>query len=220
MSRLFVFIFIMMIVQVSAIESQWQLNHQLYDNFFIASDDSSDFNFMFDSNKSAESVMILRPFNINTASSDDWSTLLETRASHLLEGKERLLAEAICVRVKDQGPFYSLSHFVNGSLEYKDRPGIIQDALEAIERVQEAVLSPQNITQAQVLGCIEPILTVRDDTFVIKASGACYHPMTGEVEARAFCEALVQRMPALVDEQHPEKGRQFKIVRFRWLDEG
>jgi len=70
---------------------------------------------------------------------------------------------------------------------------------------------------------------VRSDTFLVRAYGDVVNPVTGAIEARAWCEAVVQRLPDYVDPvDPPEKssglsptnetyGRRFEIVRFRWL---
>lgn len=86
------------------------------------------------------------------------------------------------------------------------------------------------ITQADVLQVLGPLLTVRSDTFTIRAYGDTVNPLTGEVDATAWCEAVVQRiaepvsnnsaLPALADliDSPHEMGRQFRIISFRWLN--
>lgn len=85
------------------------------------------------------------------------------------------------------------------------------------------------VSQADVLSVIGSQLTVRGDTFVVRGYGSVGTAGTG---ARAWCEAVVQRVPEYVDAAadaavvHPENisspvnlmfGRQFRIVSFRWL---
>ena len=75
-----------------------------------------------------------------------------------------------------------------------------------------------------------PLLTVRSDTFLVRAYGDATNPATGAVESQAWCEAVVQRVPDYVDpvdaaeaapaalcETNRAYGRRFEIVRFRWL---
>jgi hypothetical protein len=85
------------------------------------------------------------------------------------------------------------------------------------------------VTQGDILQAIGPSLTVRSDTFRIRAYGEAIEPLTGNVQGKAWCEAIVQRLPTPVtpgsdDASTPEYyepddvfGRKFKIVSFRWL---
>lgn len=61
-------------------------------------------------------------------------------------------------------------------------------------------------------------LTARSDTFRIRAYGDAVNPaIAGQVEATARCEAIVQRLPDLIDAPTGPLGRRFVIVSFRWL---
>jgi hypothetical protein len=101
---------------------------------------------------------------------------------------------------------------------------------------------PGYIIQSDVLRPIANTLSVRDDTFRIRAYGEA-RDQTGKVTARAWCEAIVQRMPEYQDStansadvparllnangaftDNPDLtpsnarfGRQFRIETFRWL---
>ena len=88
------------------------------------------------------------------------------------------------------------------------------------------------LTQADLLQFIGPALSARSDTFRIRAYGESRNA-AGMVEARAWCEAVVQRSPAYVDpaDDLMEKpatlspvnakfGRRFEVIAFRWLDPG
>lgn len=90
--------------------------------------------------------------------------------------------------------------------------------------------APGFLTQADVLQKIGPVLAARSDTFVVRTYGDATNPVTGEVDGRAWCEAVVQRLPELVDPaQAPETvaaslnptnrdfGRRYRVVSFRWL---
>jgi type II secretory pathway pseudopilin PulG len=89
---------------------------------------------------------------------------------------------------------------------------------------------PGWIRQADVLRPIAPILSVRDDTFTIRAYGDSLDK-NGNVVARAWCEATVQRRRDFIDSTDPADsidgptkemnqkfGRKYKIVSFRWLN--
>ncbi len=89
---------------------------------------------------------------------------------------------------------------------------------------------PGYLTQADVLKRIGNNITVRDDTFTIRAYGEA-RGKNDEVNARAWCEAVVQRVPPYLDtSDKPETthaeltssinkkfGRKVRIVSFRWL---
>ena len=87
------------------------------------------------------------------------------------------------------------------------------------------------VDQADLLRSMGAVLTPRGDTFVIRTYGDSLDA-SGRVKARAWCEAVVQRVPDYVDgrdEPHLKQselpatspsrfmGRKFEIVSFRWL---
>lgn len=96
---------------------------------------------------------------------------------------------------------------------------------------------PGWITQADVLQAIGPVIAARSDTFRIRSYGEALGPDGKSVTARAWCEAVVQRLPDYVDpsDQASERatspsdsalttanrtfGRKFEIVSFRWLSQ-
>ncbi len=64
---------------------------------------------------------------------------------------------------------------------------------------------------------MQPWLTVRSDTFRIRAYGDAVNPVDpARVEAVAYCEAIVQRTTT----ELPGFGRRFVITYFRWLGPG
>ncbi|MEP2774964.1 MAG: hypothetical protein ABJQ29_10015 [Luteolibacter sp.] len=90
--------------------------------------------------------------------------------------------------------------------------------------------SPNFLSQADVLTKIGPSITVRGDTYVIRSYGDATNSK-GDVTARAWCEAVVQRVAEpvgwdgsnakLMQPQAPGDtgfGRRFRVVSFRWLD--
>jgi len=84
------------------------------------------------------------------------------------------------------------------------------------------------ITQADLLNRLAPSLTVRGDTFRIRAYG---ETTIGGDTLKAWCEAIIQREHSFVDETNDPTtdtealtivnqrfGRGFEIVSFRWLE--
>lgn len=91
--------------------------------------------------------------------------------------------------------------------------------------------------QADVLNTLAPVISVRDDTFVVRAFGSA--PTGRGSSARAWCEAVYQRLPDYIDPSVPPHepplgevtppvgslsrapnvalGRRFRMVSFRWL---
>ena len=60
------------------------------------------------------------------------------------------------------------------------------------------------VLQANVLQQIGPYLSARSDTFVIRSYGEAVNPVTGESTGRAWCEAVVQRVPEYLDQTDPD----------------
>ncbi|MET0262557.1 MAG: hypothetical protein ABW223_06650, partial [Rariglobus sp.] len=87
------------------------------------------------------------------------------------------------------------------------------------------------LSQADILQAISPLLSARSDTFRVRTYGEKINPVTNAVEGRAWCEAIVQRVPdyvapaddavvlpaALTDDANKAFGRRFEIIGFRWL---
>ena len=179
----------------------------------------------------------------------------------------RKLAEQIVVQVKKRGPFLNMADFVNRRLDAKDTAsslaGTLQAAIDATEinsmfnratvpstkgdlyKFPEAengsvhTAAPGYLVQSDILSSIGNVLTVRDDTFTIRAYGCVKDKSGKRILSQAWCEATVQRCIEYVDsannvEELPYKddgtrtenmtdvniafGRKFRIVAFRWLD--
>ena len=90
---------------------------------------------------------------------------------------------------------------------------------------------PGIIKQADILTPIAPILTVRSDSFIIRAYGESVDA-SGTIRARAWCEAVVERDRNFIDiEDEAETpildlkenvnqkfGRRYIVKSFRWLN--
>ncbi len=169
------------------------------------------------------------------------------------------LASAIVAQVKSRGPFLSMADFVNrrpGSDTNKAVEGALQAAIRAIDanaqlatgtRVTPTAESdtykfkeaqqgsrargiPGFLKQGDILTGLGSRLTVRGDTFLIRAYGEAYDSEEN-ITARAWCEATVQREPGYVDpidsphmdtasltsNRNRTLGRKFRVISFRYL---
>ncbi|WP_035609122.1 hypothetical protein [Haloferula sp. BvORR071] len=83
--------------------------------------------------------------------------------------------------------------------------------------------------QADILTPVAPYLSARSDTFLIRAYGDCVDA-DGKIQARAWCEAEVQREAPFIDKANPIDelvgnlnpvnktfGRRYTVASFRWL---
>lgn len=78
-----------------------------------------------------------------------------------------------------------------------------------------SVFTSGNPTAAQIHGVLAPQMAVRSDTFRIRAYGEAVNLAdVTQIEAVAWCEAIVQRTP---DTAPNGLGRRFVTVTFRWL---
>ncbi|HVU16560.1 MAG TPA: hypothetical protein VHD32_06530 [Candidatus Didemnitutus sp.] len=148
------------------------------------------------------------------------------------------LANAISHRVRQHlaafGPYRDLEEFLGGSAEFNGR-SLLEDAINEVGLNPSPVaagvtagvstdsgMCSLTLTQADLLGLIAPVLQARSDTFVIRAYGEI-RSFSGDVTARAWCEARVQRTPApFASNDDPRQpggplGRRFRVLSFRWL---
>ena len=179
------------------------------------------------------------------------------------------LAEMIVEQVRERGPFLNMSDFINRRLSSKNvehaKVGALQAAIDRtninecfndvqavaqgggdLYRFKEAeegsiyTAAPGYLIQSDILLSLGNVLTVRDDTFTIRAYGCVRTGGRGRVLAQAWCEAVVQRTIEYVDPSNepqdrdrmpdgsaPKKkltainktlGRKFRVVSFKWLD--
>lgn len=86
------------------------------------------------------------------------------------------------------------------------------------------------LSQGALLTAFGSQITVRGDTFIIRTYGDS-RDAADNIQAKAWCEAVVQRTPEYVDQANPPEastglsaanttfGRKFNIVSFRWLSQ-
>jgi len=182
-------------------------------------------------------------------SNDFWTGFRE-----LSQQEVRDIATEIVKEVRIRGPFLTMGNFVNRRLKSDEtgKSGTLQAALDATVNksaggnAKSATTSgnfsnlpvgssqgagfPGQLLQGDVLQALAPYMTVRSDTFTIRAYGEARNPTNGNVTATAWCEAVVQRYPDPVTPVTATKptldelalpssvfGRKFQIVSFRWL---
>lgn len=182
----------------------------------------------------------------------------------------RELAREIVKKVRERGPFLNMAEFINRRLDGGSDAslcGALQAAIDATRindrfnlddfrvrplsgdfykfpRAEEGSMytaAPGYLIQSDVLASLGNILTVRDDTFTVRAYG-CVRNARHAILAQAWCEAVVQRTIDFVDPSNsPEEGsydpssrtsrpidslseinqcmgRKLRIVSFKWLD--
>jgi hypothetical protein len=116
------------------------------------------------------------------------------------------------------------------SLSNYAHPDHIRDATRLEQTMKPDSMAwgvPGYLTQADVLQVIGSTLTARSDTFRIRAYGEATDA-NGVARARAWCEAVVQRVPEplrpdatglnpLQPGRPGDFGRRFVVTSFRWL---
>lgn len=113
--------------------------------------------------------------------------------------------------------------------DYK-HPDNISDATRMEQMLKpdcKAWGAPAYLTQADILQTLGPVLSARSDSFIIRTYGDSVDA-SGKVTARAWCEAVVQRVPDPIEPDETginsklngkdkDFGRSFIITSFRWL---
>lgn len=178
----------------------------------------------------------------------------------LSEAQIDLLAREIVSEVKARGPFVSISDFINRRIQTDATglKGVLQAAIDRISpslnedfifNVNNGDVSTANLPfpehgigavasgavgyleQADLLTTLAPALSARSDTFTIRAYGDVEDPVTGDVVAKAWCEAVVQRLPDYINADENAAtdapaalssvnrmfGRRYHVIQFRWL---
>ncbi len=96
---------------------------------------------------------------------------------------------------------------------------------------------PGYLMQQDLVQAFSPVMAARSDTFVIRTYGQAINPTSLKVEATAYAEAVVQRVPDYIEADSATSalgaatpvaslttgsineafGRRFEIISFRWL---
>jgi len=147
--------------------------------------------------------------NVNTNSAIFWRNLLQTY--NTVPGISASIPNA-AVSTRGTTIQNSLPTFATAG-KFTNSPFTSVAALgDYLATVFPATGSP---TAAQILQAVGPMLTVRSDTFRIRAYGEALNPAdSNKIEATAYCEAIVQRTNDLASNG---LGGKFVILNFRWL---
>ena len=160
------------------------------------------------------------------------------------EDEIRKLAESMVEQVKKRGPFMSMGDFVNRRLAKGNngQAGALQAAIDdsKINRSRAGSFGdtgasnpdtsrypnlfstgektdkkgvPGYVTQGDILANVGSAFSARSDTFTIRAYGDI-SGVTGTPEARAWCEAVVQRVPEFFVPQEDENEEMIDSVKF------
>ncbi len=177
----------------------------------------------------------------------------------LTDTQIKALSAKVVEQVKAYGPFLSIADFVNRRPEGSTAQALVDPLQAAIDATQingpyksadrvttgassdfafpeaengsKSIGIPGYVKQGDLLTTMAPLLAVRGDTFLIRAYGEARDPQ-GDVTARAWCEATVQRTPDYLDPADKNHiatkdltspanktlGRRFNIVSFRFLN--
>ena len=162
------------------------------------------------------------------------STVFSAIGRQLTDAEVTALAKAIVAQLKTAAkPYSSLAAFMNaGVIDQAITASAINPARASQGNAATMYFTPAYITQADIIAKIAPFMAQRSDTFIIRTYGDVQNPVTAKVEARAWCEATVQRVPDLVSDPSASVatvmeppaaanpfGRRFRIVGFRWLSD-
>ncbi|MBI4623276.1 MAG: hypothetical protein HY736_08670 [Verrucomicrobia bacterium] len=166
------------------------------------------------------------------------------------------IAELMGAKHAAEGPYRSMDEFLSpaplfAGVDSEGNAGSPRSLLEAAiadagVNADVAEFSSQWLTQGDVMTALASVLFPRSDTFLIRAYGEAVNPATNATEGKAWCEALVQRLPEYFDPGDPPEtapgafdtptnpddpdsqptgahqlnklyGRRFKVLSFRWL---
>lgn len=106
------------------------------------------------------------------------------------------------------------------------------DGQTLLANASSASSIPGWVLQGDLLQTLAPALSARSDTFIIRTYGSSINPLSTEINAEVYLEAVVQRVPDYIDDSQPADtdvailspdnqrfGRAFRIVSLQFLDE-
>jgi Tfp pilus assembly protein PilX len=179
--------------------------------------------------ETTQDMLVLKPGKGNAPMADLWGTQPNGSRGSTYGGQTEDRHPVWAAESKDLNPGAMASI-------YADRLLISERTLQPQQGYRSTGI-PGWITQADVLQAIGPVIAARSDTFRIRGYGEALAPDGKAVLARAWCEAVVQRVPDYVDPSNlPSErsatpsdttlsstnkrfGRRFLVTSFRWLSQ-
>lgn len=177
----------------------------------------------------AKDKLALKPGAGNAPMADLWGTQANGSRGSTYGGTTEDRLPVWAAESKDLNPGSMASIFA-------DRGMITERTLQQEQGFRSTGI-PGWITQADVLQAIGPVIAARSDTFRIRGYGEALGADGKSVTARAWCEAVVQRLPDYIDPSDLASerattpsdsalttanrtfGRKFEILSFRWLSQ-
>lgn len=163
---------------------------------------------------------------------DDGSSLSSDKPSLVELAKDPRLMGALQAAIDTAGLNDDFTDWFIGREGTRDLEPQNQNMPPNVPAAMGPVLTgaPGYLNQGALLARLAPALSVRSDSFTIRAYGEVRNSVSGAVESRALCEARVQRSYDYIDPADPPElfppnarvnqhfGRRFKLVDFRWLE--
>lgn len=173
---------------------------------------------------------------------DEVSAPVRGLSTDQIETLAARIVELVKLKGDTDGPFRSVAGFLNASSLFGNA-GLLEKAIadsginppeltpdETVSSVDAPGFSSLTLTPADIMVALAPYLKTRSDTFVVRTFGDSVNPVTGDIEGRAYLEAVVQRLPEPFDQADLADistrarpggafGRRFQVTSFRWLNE-
>ena len=105
--------------------------------------------------------------------------------------------DELCISIDDDNNMTDAIKKSEGYSNYANPKDIWENWRGAIG--PQATGAPTYLMQQDILSKIGSFITVRSDTFKIRAYGEIKNSITGNVESKAWCEMVIQRVPEYID---------------------
>ena len=105
--------------------------------------------------------------------------------------------DELCISIDDDNNMTDAIKKSEGYSNYANPKDIWENWRGAIG--PQATGAPAYLMQQDILSKIGSFITVRSDTFKIRAYGEIKNSITGNIESKAWCEMVIQRVPEYID---------------------